>query len=578
MIMRVNQNGSKICTPYLSNPIILYFVHTREQTALESFQRSHSSFPPSQHTKNETFIFSLTSPSPIPLILSNYSPPHSKQIIKMFAKSKDTKAETKPIRLKKPPVNKPSLLPPSTTTSVSGPQHPPKEKPYTIIDKILANLSTRGVHGTDTSIIQRHITALLASGIEIIDEQTIVELENNIEDAVIRGVGGDQSSFLENSNNNCTKDGSSSITADNNSKSEDSDGWSIISAYHADQFRQEEAERGEQQRRQQQAVRNALDQQVLEAKKVAKQAKRAVLNERLQVEREMQEWMEQQRLSKSKKMMAVKTIKEEREQQVKEQGRRREVAADLQLVVDRELINQVRVQADQFIKEREQYKTRAKQGLEALFSSNEESKCARQAAAQREAEQDVLYARQYEQLQDRLEEQRKKQVENIKRIQEASSSINANLGPFLPQRFIEPSVIEKQQEAMEAAQALKDKQAQEKHAVEINALKVALMDQIKAKQAEIDKARQEKAADKLVVEQAAKQAEKEAVQRSISEALAALALRKQLNEQVYKKNTCKNASYNKSGVRYHPRVSATMTQTERQMNAALLRQAAQSKQ
>jgi hypothetical protein len=496
----------------------------------------------------------------------------------MFAKPKDTKAKTKPIKLKEPPVNKPSLLSPSTTTttSVSAPQQPPKGKPYTIIEKILANLTTRGVHGTNTSIIQHHIDALLASGIETIDEQTIVELENNIEDAVVGDVGGGQS-FLENSNNDYTQDGSSPITTASNSKSEDSDGgWSIISAYYADQYRQEEVKRGDQQRRQQQAVRSTLDQQVLEAKKTAEQEKKAVLNERLQVEREMQEWMEQQRLSKSKKMVAVKSIKEEREQQVKEQGRLREVAAELQLVVDRELINKARLQAGQRKKEREQYKKRAKQGLEALFSSNEESKRARQAAAQREAEQDVLDMKQYEQLQDRLEEQRKKQVENIKRIQEASSSINANLGPFLQQRFIEPSVIEKQRAAMEAAQALKEKQAQEKHAAEIKALKVVLMDQIKAKQAEIDKTREEKAADKLAVEQAAKQAEKEAVQRSISETLAALALRKQLNEQVVKKNTCKNGSNNKkSGVRYHPRVSATMTQTERQMNAALLRQAAQ---
>lgn len=498
----------------------------------------------------------------------------------MFAKPKDTKTKTKPIKLKKlPPVNKPP--PPSTTTttttSVSAPQHPPKPKPYTIIDKILANLTAKGVHVTDISIIQHHVDALLASGIEIIDEQTIAQLENTIED--VAGFGGKGQSFsLENSNNSDHTKHGLSTTSTTDDKREDSDGgWNIISAYYAEQYRQEEAEQGEQQRRQQQAVRSALDQQVLEAKKTAEQEKQAVLNERLQVEREMQEWMEQRQLSKSKNMMAVQSIKEEREQQVMEQGRRREVAAELQLFVDRELINKARVQADQLREEREQYKTRAKQGLEALLSSNKESKRARQAAAQRETEQDVLYMKQFDQLQDRLEAQRKKQVENIKRIQEASSSVNANLGPFLQQRFIDPTVIDKQQAAMEAGQAIKEKKAKEKHAAEVNALKAVLMDQIKAKQAVIDNIREEKAADKLAVEHAAKQAEKEAVQRSISEALAALALRKQLSEQINMKNGINNDNKKKSGVRCHPRVSATMTRTERQMNAALLRQAAQSK-
>lgn len=226
-------------------------------------------------------------------------------------------------------------------------------------------------------------------------------------------------------------------------------GWARISQYMAFMAREDEARRAAQERATKKAAAAALEAATAEAlqrKKAEREKKKEDLKE---VVAEVQQWEKDERERQARRAAEVAKLRGEREVQLGEQANRKLVAAELRRRGDAELSARVALDVKKQMEAEAAAKAKAKEDLKAFLLSNEINKKIREEQAEVERQQDIVYMQQQAAQLDKQERERQQLLEKVKAVQNRQAEDAKQRPPF--KRWVAEEIIEKQFQEKQAA-------------------------------------------------------------------------------------------------------------------------------
>lgn len=335
------------------------------------------------------------------------------------------------------------------------------------------------------------------------------------------------------------------------------DEWARISLYTAFMAREDEARRAARERAAKKAAADKLAAAAAEAqqrKKAEREKKKEDLKE---VVAEVQQWEKDEKELQARRAAEVAKLRGEREVQLEEQANRRQVAAELRKRGEAELSVRVALDVKRQMEAEAAAKAKAKEDLKAFLLSNEINKKIREEQAEAERQQDIIYMQQQAAQLDRQERERQQMLEKVKAVQNRQAEDAKQRPPF--KRWVAEEIIERQFQEKQAALAAEEerrKAAQRAAAAKFRAdISGQLGEKEAARLAEL-KAKREELVGLMADLEVCKKTGAEA---KAAELAKMRAFKAELDAQIDDKQARRNAS--------------SMSETERKLNAKLLREA-----
>ncbi|KAI3423837.1 hypothetical protein D9Q98_009673 [Chlorella vulgaris] len=227
------------------------------------------------------------------------------------------------------------------------------------------------------------------------------------------------------------------------------DDWSRISLYMAFMAREDARREAAADKARKKEVHGLLAGQVAvtaQRKLAEKEHKKDELKE---VEESLQQWEKEEKARHQHRQAAVQKLRSERQVQLKEQANRRMAAAELRRRGEEELTVRIALDVKHQMEAEAASKAKAKSELKAFLLSNEVNKKIKEEEAERERQQDVRYMQQQAAQLDKQERERQQLLERVRAVQNRQAEDAAQRPPF--KRWVAEEIIERQFQEKQAA-------------------------------------------------------------------------------------------------------------------------------
>ncbi|EFN54646.1 hypothetical protein CHLNCDRAFT_135206 [Chlorella variabilis] len=334
------------------------------------------------------------------------------------------------------------------------------------------------------------------------------------------------------------------------------DEWSRISLFMALMERKDESQRAAAESVHKREVHSLMAGQVAEAQKrklAEKEHKREELKE---VDKELQEWEKEEKARRAARQQSVLKLRGDREVQLEEQANRKQAAAELRRRGEEELTARIALDVKRQIEAEAAAKAKAKEELKAFLLSNEANKKIKEEQAEVERQEDVRYMQQQAAQLDKQERERQQLLERVRAVQNRQAEDAAQRPPF--KRWVAEEIIERQFQEKQAALAAEEARRKARAAEAAAKLRADIGEQRSQREAARLQELQEKRRELVALMANLEVCRKTAAEAKAAELAKMRAFKAELDQQITDNQARRSV--------------AAMTETERKLNAELLRE------